>query len=327
MPVEIDSNLVWEKLIERSGGSAFGWAEFVGTALFDPLLGYYRKAEKRVGGEGADFYTSVSLKEKVFSGLILAAAKKMLSDAGENPDSFDFYEIGAEPETQIIEGSKTARIGEKIEIPPNAIVISNELLDSRPFERFAFLNGQWRKRMISAKPLPNGKVRIVETLEAPSDAELSAILKYFPNAREGFLLDISFDAIDLFGKICAQNWRGILIFADYFRSCAELMEIPSGTARAYESHKDSTELFLRAGARDITHSPCFEPLLDTAKAFGFSVNPVVSQGDFFMGKSTDYIRTLSESRDAFDTRKRELAQLLSPVFMGEVFRIMSATRL
>lgn len=327
MPVEIDSNLVWEKLIERSGGSAFGWAEFVGTALFDPLLGYYRKAEKRVGGEGADFYTSVSLKEKVFSGLILAAAKKMLSDAGENPDCFEFYEIGAEPETQIIEGSKTARIGEKIEIPPNAIVISNELLDSRPFERFAFLNGQWRKRMISAKPLPNGKVRIVETLEAPSDAELSAILKYFPNAREGFLLDISFDAIDLFGKICAQNWRGILIFADYFRSCAELMEIPSGTARAYESHKDSTELFSRAGGRDITHSPCFEPLLDTAKTFGFSVNPVVSQGDFFMGKSTDYIRTLSESRDAFDTRKRELAQLLSPVFMGEVFRIMSATRL
>ena len=93
MPVEIDSNLVWEKLIERSGGSAFGWAEFVGTALFDPLLGYYRKAEKRVGGEGADFYTSVSLKEKVFSGLILAAAKKMLSDAGENPDCFEFYEI------------------------------------------------------------------------------------------------------------------------------------------------------------------------------------------------------------------------------------------
>ena len=135
MPVEIDSNLVWEKLIERSGGYAFGWAEFVGTALFDPLLGYYRKAEKRVGGEGADFYTSVSLKEKVFSGLILAAAKKMLSDAGENPDCFEFYEIGAEPETQIIEGSKTARIGEKIEIPPNAIVISNELLDSRPFER------------------------------------------------------------------------------------------------------------------------------------------------------------------------------------------------
>ena len=327
MPVEIDSNLVWEKLIERSGGSAFGWAEFVGTALFDPLLGYYRKAEKRVGGEGADFYTSVSLKEKVFSGLILAAAKKMLSDAGENPDCFEFYEIGAEPETQIIEGSKAARIGEKIEIPPNAIVISNELLDSRPFERFAFLNGQWRKRMISAKPLPNGKVRIVETLEAPSDAELSAILKYFPNAREGFLLDISFDAIDLFGKICAQNWRGILIFADYFRSCAELMEIPSGTARAYESHKDSTELFLRAGGRDITHSPCFEPLLDTAKTSGFSVNPLVSQGDFFMRESTDYIRTLAESRDAFDTRKRELAQLLSPVFMGEVFRIMSATRL
>ena len=105
------------------------------------------------------------------------------------------------------------------------------------------------------------------------------------------------------------------------------MEIPSGTARAYESHKDSTELFSRAGGRDITHSPCFEPMLDTAKTFGFSVNPVVSQGDFFMGKSTDYIRTLSESRDAFDTRKRELAQLLSPVFMGEVFRIMSATRL
>ena len=46
-----------------------------------------------------------------------------------------------------------------------------------------------------------------------------------------------------------------------------------------------------------------------------------------MRESTDYIRTLAESQDAFDTRKRELAQLLSPVFMGEVFRILSATRL
>lgn len=90
MPVEIDSNPVWEKLIERSGGSAFGWAEFVGTALFDPLLGYYRKAEKRVGGEGADFYTSVSLKEKVFSGLILAAAKKCFRTPEKIPTVLSF---------------------------------------------------------------------------------------------------------------------------------------------------------------------------------------------------------------------------------------------
>ena len=55
MPVEIDSNLVWEKLIERSGGSAFGWAEFVGTALFDPLLGYYRKPKKGSAAKAQTF--------------------------------------------------------------------------------------------------------------------------------------------------------------------------------------------------------------------------------------------------------------------------------
>ena len=181
--------------------------------------------------------------------------------------------------------------------------------------------------MISAKPLPNGKVRIVETLEAPSDAELSAILKYFPNAREGFLLDISFDAIDLFGKICAQNWRGILIFADYFRSCAELMEIPSGTARAYESHKDSTELFLRAGARDITHSPCFDRCWTPQKRADLASTRLFRKAIFFMRESTDYIRNTcgipGRLRHA-EARTRPAA--LTGIY-GRGFRIMSATRL
>ena len=46
------------------------WADFINYALYDKEFGYYQKDKKRVGGANSDFYTSVSLKQKIFSELI-----------------------------------------------------------------------------------------------------------------------------------------------------------------------------------------------------------------------------------------------------------------
>lgn len=88
---------VWEKLAKTANGRAIGYGEFVGAALFDARYGYYAKPKTRVGYGGADFYTSASLKEGVFSALVESSAKNMLRSAGEKPEEYEFYEIGAEP--------------------------------------------------------------------------------------------------------------------------------------------------------------------------------------------------------------------------------------
>lgn len=318
---------VWEKLAKTANGRAIGYGEFVGAALFDAQYGYYAKPKTRVGYGGADFYTSASLKEGVFSALVESSAKNMLRSAGENPEEYEFYEIGAEPGSQIVKGSKTARLGEKIRIPARAIAISNELLDARPFERFAFRGGKWRKRVLEISGAGGGKVRARESEADPSEEELAHISKYFFAASvEGFSLDISFDALRLFGEICGAEWRGVLLFADYFRTAAEICELPLGTARAYKSHRAFSDILAEAGERDITHSPCADSLLDTAKKCGFKTFPLMGQERFFMKNAEGEIASIASSPDPFDPKKRELAQLLSPAHMGAAFRILACLR-
>ena len=130
----------------------------------------------------------------------------------------------------------------------------------------------------------------------------------------------------MFEDICAQNWRGVLIFADYFRSAAEICELPNGTARTYKNHKDSADILSDLSEADITHSPCFEPFADIAKRHGFGVEPQISQERFFMKFARRKIESIMNTPDPFDMRKRELAQLLSPVFMGSAFRVRAAAR-
>ena len=127
-------------------------------------------------------------------------------------------------------------------------------------------------------------------------------------------------------KLCGQEWRGMLLFADYFRSSEELSILPGGTARTYFRHTQGENFFSEVGNTDITFSPCSDPLIDIALECGFSEAFATSQEDFFMKYATEEIRKIATSPDPFSPDKRELAQLLSPAHMGSCFRILYAAR-
>lgn len=311
----------------RGNSAKIPWETFIDACLYDAEFGYYRKDKLRVGGDGADFYTSASLKERVFSELVFESAKSLLAERGADIAGFEFYEIGAEPNTRIIENSKVARLGDPIEIPPNAVVISNELLDARPFSRFRFGGGKWRKGFAEIEKSGDG-FGVCEIFGEADAAETAMLEKYFPRAKvEGFRIDASFDALELFEKICAQTRRGAIIFADYFRTAAELSELPFGTARGYFKHADFADIARNAGDADITFSPCSDMLADIAGKCGFCGISTETQESFFMRRARGKIREIAESPNPLDFRKRELAQLLSPVHMGAAFRVFSAVKL
>ncbi len=289
------------------------WAEYIALCLYGKD-GYYRKNIGRVGADG-DFFTSSSLKNKVFGRLMKAAARNLLGENGAEPDSFGFLEIGAEPERTILPDCSAIRLGDEIKIPENCVVISNELLDARPFDRFKFGGGSWKKCFID---FDNARA---EVLKAPSPRELYALEKYFPRAKiENFRIDISFDAIDLFDSICAQMSGGLLVFADYFRSAAELSEMPRGTARTYFKHTQGDDIFAHAGDADITYSPCSDIFEDIARKHGFNAH-TRTQESFFIENAAEEVEKIVSSPDPVDPLKRELAQLISPVHMGVCFRI------
>ncbi len=303
------------------------WENFIELALYHDQYGYYKRDKKRVGGNNADFYTASSLKRKVFSELIGKSAKNILSRNNADISTYKFLEIGAEPERQIIEGSNVIRIGEEIKIPNLAIVISNELLDARPFARFKFQNGEWKKRLLKISRASKN-YEFSEEFTNTSEEETEYLNTYFPQAQvEGFSIDVSFDALNMFDNICTQDWQGAIIFADYFRTSRELSELPRGTARSYFQHKDSANLTENIGLSDITFSPCSDTLIDIAKKRGFKNVRVDSQLKFFMEFASEKIQEIIETPEKYNLRKRELSELINPVNMGEAFRVLSATRL
>ena len=132
--------------------------EFINWALYDPKIGYYRSSKKRVGKDSEnDFYTSTSLGS-IWGELIVEASVRLLGK--RNPSQFVFIEIGAEPNTSILDSvthpfaeSQTIRIGDKFEIAKQAIVYSNEWLDAQPFKRFKYSSklGCWLEILVGLK--------------------------------------------------------------------------------------------------------------------------------------------------------------------------------
>ncbi len=316
-----------EKIIKaaRENGGIMEWSRFISFCLFDSEFGYYVKPKLRVGKKGADFYTASSLKRKVFGKLLNACAENILKSKNYDATLFEKIEIGAEPDSCALKSAKVLRLGDELVLPPSAVVFSNELLDSRPFSRFKFIDGKWAKAHLKFDS-PSFPPR--EIFIEAGESESALLRKYFPKAEvQGFRVDFSFDACGLLKKLCLQNWRGILLFADYFRTAEEISILPNGTARTYFRHTQGADFFSKVGNSDITFSPCSDVLRDIALECGFSEAFAASQEEFFIKYAGEEIKEIASSPDAFSPDKRELVQLLSPAHMGACFRILCAARL
>ena len=326
---------VWEELRKISDGGMLEYSRYVAECLYNPSFGYYSDPKAlRAGGDGADFFTSQTLPQKVFSELVECAAESMRKLANL-PGKLQFAEIGCEPNSGIFPESLKFGYADEIKLDGPLSVVSNELLDARPFSKFVFLDGNWNKIFLK---FPGGKIEIdekylapknVAEVPVPASGEEEKILceRFGENPEEGFKAELSPDAENLFEKICSENWFGILIFADYFRSSAELREFHGGTARSYFRHKEQKSELSRASLADITFSPCSDSLSAIAEKNGLEKVSVLTQEEFFIKYSGEKIREIIESKTgAMDPRRRELAQLLNPSLMGMSFRVLSAVK-
>ncbi len=320
-------NAIMKELVAaaKEHGGSIPFSDYANICLYGSG-GYYRSCRKRIGSDG-DFFTSVSLKHKVFGELVEAAAKSILKSEGADPNEFEFVEIGAEGDNLMIPETFALRYGDAISLPSNCILISNELLDARPFSRFEFKCGKWNEVYVNVEE-SNKQILLGECLCPASRNDEALIQKYFPRASvEGFKLEISRDAMALFEHICSLDWRGLLIFADYFRHAAEISELPSGTARTYSSHREGGDFTLSPGECDITYSPCSDIFEDIARKHAFANIGTLTHEAFFVKYSSEKIRDIISLPGAFAPRKRELCQLLSPAQMGAAFRVLFALRL
>ncbi len=312
------------RAIADSCGGLVSWSGFVRECLYSVPYGYYVKDAKRVGREGADFFTSQSLNPGLLARLLGCAAKKF---TGFGVDGLDIFEIADEPGERLFEKSRIFRLGDDINIESGrALIFANELPDALPFDRFVNRSGAWKKRMID----PCGLSETEADLPA---GESAALGEFFPaqSYPEGFCLDYSFESVGLFERIMRMPWRGVLIFADYFRTAAELADFPRGTARGYFKHSQFADLLegyrrLGAGNFDMTFSPPEEPFIEAAGRTGACEARCVSQEKFFVENCFEAVDDIIRNEGPLSTDKRSLAELMSPSGMGSAFKILYAVK-
>lgn len=305
------------------------FADYMQLAMYHPTVGYYTRDFRRVGQDRkADFFTATTFSP-VFGELVIDAVAGLL--APEPPDDFVFVEIGAEPAGGILRdlphpfaASRTVSLGQPIEIPPRAVVFSNELFDAQPFHAIARRRGAWREMGVA---LVDGALAEVELREM--SPEVAANADRLPKtAPEGYRIDLPLRTIPLLERIVGRPWQGLFLAFDYGKTWSDLAENhPDGTGRTYFRQQMGGNLLARPGRQDLTCHICWDWLVDGLARARFGQPLVESQEAFLARRAARALsRITAEEASSFSPRKRMLLQLLHPANMGQKFQALHALR-
>jgi len=252
---------------------------FIDAALYDEQHGYYPTRRRHLGstpvGTDGDYFTSPS-SHPVFGALLALQLEEMWRNLG-TPDDFTVVEMGAGdgvlrsditeyiqrelPEfavamsyvaTDLAPPAGTDSVSEISELPVGitGCVISNELLDAYPVNRFVIQNGEVREIYVDYQ---DGE--FVELLDDVSEPEIVGRLDPFldslpefyrgeVNLRLGYWAD----------SVAATLERGYVVTIDYGYDRPELYKPTrvDGSLRCYYQHTLSQSPLSRIGKQDIT---------------------------------------------------------------------------
>jgi SAM-dependent MidA family methyltransferase len=304
--------------------------DFIEWALYDTEIGYYQKKQKRVGKDKKnDFYTSASLSKPLWGKLLVESCISLLGD--RNPEDFSFVEIGAEPESNSLANEehpfkeiKTIRLGKELEIPPKAIVFSNEWLDAQPFKRFRFDKESklWHEIGVSLESENWTEQKLLKP-------ELtSEITKTFPiDYVVSYTIDWPTGAERILKNLLMLNWDGLFLTFDYGLNFQRIcFDFPDGTGRAYQNHKMNKDFLNTPGGQDITCHICWDTIQETLVEHQFTNINLLNQESFFINHGSKVIKPIIENASSNDELLGSLKELIHPFHMGQKFQVMYGGR-
>jgi len=202
------------------------------------------------------------------------------------------------------------------------IVFANEFFDALPVEILS----------------PRGKLHLA--FEANHMAEIWLP----PTAQELEFLDrhsVQPEASErIEAPLAAQNWiaeiahairRGFLLVIDYgYTRSEQLAGRHRGTLMAYRQHSASPNPYQAPGEQDLTAHVNFTALTAAMGQAGMHPQKLITQSQFLMGigESTQFADAFEECRLPQERAKvaLQLKHLVSPIGMGETFRVLVASR-
>ncbi len=305
--------------------------DFVETALYLPEHGYYCKKQQRVGrNPQSDFFTSISLKE-AFADIVTEASCALLEKAGFSPSETDWVEIGAEPgntllaeETSPFKSVSTIGIGQDIQIPPQAIVFSNELFDAQPFRQLRFDGSQWIEYGVTIE----GE-QFAWTPRPQLSPEAAPYTSQLPdNLPEGYTVDLPTGSLSLAQTLLDIDWSGAFIAFDYGKTWTAIAtDTPQGSARGYYRHKQLPNILEAPGSMDITHHICWDHLETALQKAAFTTLSLQNQEAFIVHRAPKFLqKAFDPTLPAFAPIRQKLKELMHPAMMGQKFQALSAIR-
>lgn len=338
--------------IRERGGITF--AEYMAACLYEPGLGYYTSAGRKVGTEG-DFYTSSNVHQ-VFGRLIAREAVRMWEVMGR-PAGFQIVEAGAgngrlardildavaelAPELyraltyRLVEAEPSLRESQREMLGPHAdkgawsdpaelaagslaitgCVLSNELVDALPTHLVEMTADGLREVYVTC-----GAEGFAEELRLPSTPELAAYLE-----RVGVTLsagqrgEISLAAGEWLAGVARSLSRGFVVTIDYGYPAEELYAPMRrrGTLLCYYRHQVEEDPFVRPGGQDITSHVDFSNLIRRGEELGFATVWFGEQYRFLMGTGIMEELMALESRAASEEERLKARLILKKLILPD----------
>lgn len=335
---------IFQKLDSKPKDS-LSFATFMDLALYEPDYGYYSQADREIGREKGDFYTSVSVGQCF--GLLLGYAIESEWEKAGKPENWLIVEQGAhdgqlandilvglqQRECQLIDHLRYIiiepraekrellknRIHEesRVEIveaaegikPSSGIFLCNELIDAFPVHRIRWENEEWKELRVAQADTSSGFTWVTQDIDNPKLlSEASRInTENFP---QGYTTEINLAMQDWMQSICGlfENGKGIWWIIDYGHEENEYYSPTrkEGTLRCYRDHHASEDAFEGLGETDITSHVNFSRLIDHAKASGLTTDSLQDQHDFLIHASKPWLLSIEATETSQEAHNKKL---------------------
>jgi SAM-dependent MidA family methyltransferase len=306
--------------IARSGPLPF--AQFMETALYHPVHGYYRRPRDPFG-KGGDFYTAEQI-QPVFGILIAARIRQLFRALGE-PSDFTVVELGAGRREMGGAFSEWRYVPVDIdsgEIPAEfrGVVFSNEFFDALPVDVAVFREGKFRQQFVA---FHDNRFVWQEGGEVSPEAA-DYLRAYFPAPHEGGWHEINLPALTWMDRIARGLRAGYVLTIDYGYTRAEAVRFPYGTLMGYRRHTALEDVLQEPGLRDITAHVNFTALEARGALHGLRTESLSTLAQLLLsaGEADQFASALGEGGDL--RRRMQLKTLLFG--MGETFRALLQVR-
>jgi len=357
----VNNNQLQEILIQkivRDGPLCF--EQFMDMALYYPDLGYYARADTRIGKRG-DYYTSPHLHP--IMGAMIARQLIEFWDFMDRPEEFTAIEMGAgmgylcrdtldyiyrsktipdsfrrsfryiiiepfrhfrEKQQEIIKPLESGSYIEWLDDFPEqkirGCLISNELIDSFPVHLIETDRGI-KEIYVNF----NGK-EFVEEKDTPCTEEITGYLSEFNiTLPENYRTEINLRIRDWLRGVAEIISEGFILTIDYGYTAGEYYheERSKGTLMCYYRHEYNENPYQNIGMQDITAHVNFSSLKKWGEELGFYTIGYASQGTYLVSLGIDeVIEELYAGSPDYIKEVTSIKGLVMPQGMGESHRVM-----